>query len=82
QKFPGGFIVQWGTGANVASGASQLITFPIAFTTLCAAVTVMPRANTSVAASQNFVSIVNLTDFTWVNNNAGTIYAMWIAVGW
>ena len=82
QKFPGGFTVQWGLSATVASGGTGTIIFPVAFATAAASVLLTPNANATVAASHNYISALSASQFSWINSNAGTIAVYWFALGY
>jgi hypothetical protein len=78
QKFPGGFLLQWGTAA-----ASGTITFPVAFPTACRSVTV---TGTQAGSSGREFQVNTLTTTTFIiSNNAccvnNSISLAWIAVG-
>ena len=82
QKFPGGFIVQWGNGTAIGGGIANA-NFPIAFTNSCLQLV----AN---SISSNIVMAVNTFDATGytIYSNLGTTGAgtdtsfRWIAVGY
>lgn len=58
QKFPGGLILQWATG-NTSAGADITWTFPVAFPTLCLAVSAV-AANTGGASPAALISVGTL----------------------
>lgn len=71
---PGGILLQWGSLANAGSG--QVVTFPIAFTTVFQAYAIPS------AIRQFGVSAVSNNTFTFViENPSGAITVRWWAIG-
>ena len=75
QKFPGGFIIQWGY-AN-----SGNITFPIAFPNSCASVTCATDRTDGSNNGYNYVGNVSTTGCTLVFD-PGPGAGRWMAMGW
>jgi len=77
QKFPGGFIMQWGKTASVADGTT--ITFPTAFTTTFSVV-LTPIDNSNLATAA--VDTITATNFK-VQHGGGNATEVfnWIATG-
>lgn len=87
QKFPGGLILQWGTGAVATTETPQTITFPIPFTSVFKVVvsTRWPTGTNTCNAHFQTVSTTN-TNFIVFSQNDGSsfgsgIYPDWIAIG-
>ncbi|WP_176556472.1 gp53-like domain-containing protein [Leclercia adecarboxylata] len=87
QKLPGGLILQWGQNSMPAPGASNNVTFPIAFPSTAYAVVITTNASggatTGIAPSST--TAVTRTGFQWVRfagseyTSYGTGY--WFAIG-
>lgn len=83
QKFPGGLIIQWGTTNSLGS---QVITFPIAFTT---AVFQIHRTNVNQSGSggsESLLSSISVTGFTisqkGFDTYTGAQTYYWLAIGY
>ena len=82
QKFPGGFIMQWGYVASCGSSCNDNITFPIAFPTAAFSITANPSGQ---SAASGGVAINSLSttgasiDSNWGGATKSALY--WIAVG-
>lgn len=84
----GGIIIQWGTAAINAGGASTVINFPVAFTASAFNVQITPdNNNVSNSPSANMVfikqSAITSTNFTVVNSSASGVVdkIYWMAIG-
>jgi hypothetical protein len=77
QKFPGGFILQWGQFSTATT-----VTFPIAFPTACAHVSVSWFGNPGNAYSLWLgVTAYSTTGFTPGGGSSGTNRS-WVALGY
>lgn len=86
QKFPSGFILQWGS-ATVSSGGTISVTFPVAFpnVVLVPVTTINPASyNTTLALTTSVTSVLK-TGFslnTNVINNGGSVGPGAGTIGW
>lgn len=82
QVFPGGFVIQWGETAALASDTSTTVTFPMAFPSTClqavACGTEAPNGDEGSAMTTRNLSAATMTVS---NNHNPTSTARWIAVG-
>lgn len=83
QKLPSGLILQWGQESMPEPPATGFVTFPMAFPSFCASVTI----GSGMGASSSVLALVKSTSgFSvyldeWIGRtNAGPI--CWMAVGW
>lgn len=85
QKFPGGYIVQWGSTAAIASGANSVTAFPITFPNNCFRVftTLGTGANITQAYTGGTSSAPTTTNFTAYSfaTAAGSASYHWFAIG-
>ena len=86
QKFPSGFIVQWGLSSNIPTNSSVTITLPIAFSSnfLYANIAVQSYTGGNEEMSIPFVIITNLSSFEIRNTDGDTAIDAfrWIAIGY
>ena len=79
-KFPGGLIIQWG-GSTVGSTSSDVITFPVAFPTSAAAVSVgIIEGNTTARNALKYTRTTSA--ITVYNSNSAALSYNWIVVGY
>lgn len=76
QKLPSGLIIQWGNSS--ATSAGNVITLPVAFPSLCAAVHL--TVNNTSAAAVTLAATQTLSQITAYSTN--TVGIRWIAVGY
>lgn len=84
QKLPSGLIIQWGTVAsNSVAPYTTTVTLPIAFPTLCAALSVLIGGNTSGDTVVRSASSLNLgtSAIQFTANPVTTNSCIWIAIG-
>jgi len=79
-KFPGGFVVQWGTSA-VGATTTDAITFPSAFPTSAAAISVTILESNTTDRSP-LKAVRTSTQITVYNPNTATMSYAWVAVGY
>jgi hypothetical protein len=81
QKLPGGLIIQWGKAVGVGNGGTANVTFPVAFTNLCAAA--FADAIIALAGSGNTKAHSwNKTGMAVYNGDNGTSDVHWLAIGY
>ncbi|QGQ95877.1 hypothetical protein EHS13_13825 [Paenibacillus psychroresistens] len=78
QKFPSGLIIQWGNFTGVATGG--VITFPLAFPTLCASVV----ANLTSGPTSPIISAANFstTNTNIYSSTGATMNGSYVAIGY
>jgi len=79
---PGGLILQWGSSTAVQSSATNVITFPIAFTVNVFSVqaTVVTDDNSTIRFS--LLNAATLTNFTTTQTNSSHFTRLyWLAIG-
>lgn len=76
QKFPGGFIIQWGTFGNIGVGYGTA-SFPIAFPNVCLGV--VGSLNRSAAGDARWPYSWNTSNFLCPTDNCDTF---WVAFGY
>lgn len=86
QKFPSGFIVQWGLAFGIPTNSSVTITLPIAFQSifLYANIAVQSHTGANEEMSIPFVIIANTSTFEIRNTDGDTAIDAyrWIAIGY
>lgn len=82
-KLPGGLILQWGGTGNITAGATQAVTYPIAFPVGMQGCSVSP-SYAIAGAGAAYMSHVNTSASTLTINNTGAITcaARWLAIGY
>lgn len=83
QKLPGGLIIQWGSTANIAVGATLNVVYPVAFPTACRSFVCL--ANNILAGVYQFTtnarSLSSTNVLSYSSNSGGSSGVDWIAIG-
>jgi len=79
QKLPGGLILQWGVGAAVQSPGTNFVSWPVAFPTYFASMSI---ANANGAGDSFSVSSPGLGGFNFQHSAAGSASSYFLALGW
>jgi hypothetical protein len=84
QKFPSGFIIQWGTLSITGGTTATTLTFPVAFPTGCLALELTYQSSVQYTGTAVFMHNAigqTVSASTFVNQSSGSFNTSWLAVG-